>query len=204
MKINRRLILMFVALALIALVTMGNTDGCTQMSEEQRNQFQRKIESTDQLLRNQPATMLGFSMDRYLADQRNVRFNDPNKMCYLYINTFDGAWLRMTIIGKVASTSKRLSAPEQEYLVNGSGANPLGPAPDEMGMYGSSDPAKIGISTMGSLLEFGGFLGYFVSEVPLSFEGLNRPMVNVTIEMPADQRAGFLDKLAALRQEASK
>ena len=111
MKITGRRILMFVALGLVAMVCMGNTSGCSGISEEQQAAFNRKIQSIDRLLHNQPATTLNYSMDRYLMDQRNVRFNDPNKMCYLYINTFDGSWLKVTIVGKVASTSKRLSTP---------------------------------------------------------------------------------------------
>ncbi|HSI20282.1 MAG TPA: hypothetical protein VLA04_01045 [Verrucomicrobiae bacterium] len=175
------------------LATASTLGGCGQTVADKQNE--EKMNRAQVLMENQPPTQIEYSMDRYLLNQRNSRFNDPNKMSYLYVVLMDGTWLKVTIIGKLTSTSKRLTSPE--------GQNTVGsyPAPDEMATYGSSDPSRVGMTTMGSLLEFGGYSSFIYSEVPLSFQGLKQPMVEVAVVATPAQRLELLEKLDALKKD---
>lgn len=186
-------------LLLTSVCLMGASgDGCEPSVRDV--QTQQKLADVDALMTRQPTPTIKYSMDRHLLAERLIRFNDPNKMCYLYICTIDGTWLKLTVIGKVASTSKRLTNPKGYESYSSSYYETE--LPDEMGTYGSSEPAKVGMTTLGSLIEYGGFTSYFLSEVPLTFEGMNKPMVSLKVEIPAEQRAAFLASLEALKKEA--
>lgn len=191
---------------LVMFVFIG---GCfeTKMDSQQAAEAKKKIANVNSLMKTQGATALTFSMDRYLLDERNGRLNDPNKMSYLYMFVPMGPSLQITIVGKVASASKRLSTPVQRYkmdLGQYTGST-LGPAPDDMGTYGhSSGNAKICLTTIGSLLEFGGAAAYFYSEVPLIFTGLSKPMVKVTVEATAAQKIKLTKRLNLLKAKARR
>lgn len=192
MKIRGRHLL----LLLCPMILMG-VDDCHNESTRQVN---RRNNNNERLLANQPGPQISFSMDRWLLAERLTRFNDPNKMSYLYACFPDGTWLKVTIVGKLASTSKRLSNPD--YTGTSSGANAYSYAgADEMGTWGSSQPDKVGMTTLGSLLELGGFMGFVYSEVPLSFGGMDKQIVEVNVEATADERAAFLLKLEGVREE---
>lgn len=123
-----------------------------------KRQNRKKMKTVRNLMNAQPNPVLNFSMDRYLLGERLIRFNDPNKMSYLYVCFIDGTWVQLTILGKVASTGKRLTPPVRNYTIDRGGysGTELGPAPDEMGVYGdSSGGAKVGMTTLGSLIEYG-------------------------------------------------
>jgi len=173
--------------------------GCDQTVMEKANN--KKIADAENLMTSQPAPTTKWSMDRYLLGERLTRFNDPNKMCYLYLVFCDGTWLKATIIGKLSSTSKRLTSPEVYTKVLGTGTYEVMPAPDEMGTYGSSDPAHVGMTTLGSLIEAGGFMSYIYSEVPLTFTNMNKPMVEMVVNVTAVEKQALLEKLEALKRE---
>lgn len=187
----------------LAFVLLTSESDCGVDESQENAAFNKKKENVQSLMSNQPGTPIDFSMDRFLLNERNVRFNDPNKMSYLYIVLLDGTWLKVTIVGKLASTSKRLTRPEEEYYLSLSSANQLGPSPDEMGTYGSSDPARVGMLTLGSLIEFGGFSSYIYSEVPLSFSGLQRPVIEIApIELNQSDKKMLLDGLNELKKQS--
>lgn len=172
----------------------------------QKDEFQKKQENVNRLMRKQPGTSVSFSMDRYILDQRNVRFNDPTKMSYLYVCFIDGTWLEMTIIAKAASTSKRLTTPNQEYRVD-HGQYPgttLGPAPDEMGTYGSSMGDKCAMTTIGSLVEWGGFISYIWSETPLYFSNMQTQMVKVEVQATPEEVVKFKANINDLKNKFGK
>lgn len=195
---RKRIGMALVLVVAIVTLTGASGDGCEP--SESQIQTQKKLEDVNVMMTRQPTPTVQFSMDRWLLSERLTRFNDPNKMCYLYICTNDGTWLKVTVVGKVASTSKRLTQPEGYDYYNGSYYRTQ--LPDEMGTWGTSEPAKVGMSTLGSLLEFGGFMTYFLSEVPLTFEGLGKPMVSLRVEVPAEERAAFLARLDTLKKGA--
>lgn len=178
---------LFLCFSLMACLPEG-----TQSSEQK--EFKKKKASVGSLMAKQPGTTLDFSMDRYLLDERNIRFNDPNHMNYAYIFAGDQI-LEVTIRGKLASTSKRLTAPVQSYKID-RGANwgtALGPAPDMMGTYGHSSGGKVGMTTIGSLIEMTGFFICIYSEMPLNFTNLDKPIVKFTVEASPEEKK-VLDK----------
>jgi len=162
-----------------------------------------KIKRAEGIMQTQPAPEIKFSMDRYILSERLTRFNDPNKMCYLYLIFCDGTWLQMTIIGKMTSTSKRLTSPEVYTSVMAGNYEKM-PAPDEMATYGSSDAAHVGLTTIGSLIEAGGFLSYIYSETPLTFKNMSKPIAEMVVEASKEDRKLLLDKLNGLKREMSK
>lgn len=184
----RRVIFLLLVI-LVSIPLLAAQDGC---DTERTKQYEKKLRNVDDLMKNQPGSEVEFSMDRYLLDERNTRFNNPNKMSYLYVVLLDGTWLKVTIVGKLTSTSKRLTAPD--HLDE--------PQPDEMGVYGQSDPAKVGMTTIGSLLEFGGFVSYVYSEIPLSFVGLDKRVIELVLEVTPEERSLLFQKLEEARRQA--
>lgn len=181
--------------------------GCPDNPSEMDRQAEKKMQNAASLATNQPAPMIDFSMDRYLLSERLTRFNDPNKMTYLYVILPDSSWLKVTIIGKLSSTSKRLTRPVDTFLAKNRQSESddfytqeIGPAPDDMGVYGSSEPAKVGMTTIGSLIEIGGFLAYIYSETPLNFTGMDRPIIELSVEATDDERAALDAKLQSLQK----
>jgi len=183
---------------LLLLPFVIGADGCGDTSEANR-QFNQKIQNTESLLTKQETPQIDFSLDRYLISERLKRFNDPNKMTYLYVILPDGNWLQVTIIGKLSSTTKRLT-PKDGYPMLRYGSYIYGEAPDEMGVWGSSDPAKIGMTTLGSLLEIGGFLAYLYSETPLVFKNFDKPIIEINVEASQEEKAAFLSQLETLKK----
>lgn len=172
--------------------------GCELTTTQKANV--EKIRRAENLLVSQPAPEIKFSMDRYLLTERYVRFNDPTKMCYLYLVFIDGTWLQTTIVGKFTSTSKRLTPDETVESLGGSYYTTK--APDEMATWGSSEPAKLGMTTLGSLIETGGFMSYIYSETPLTFTNFNKPMAKIVVEVTPEERAELSRRLASLRNQA--
>jgi hypothetical protein len=172
----------------------------------QKTEFEKKQQNVNRLMKKQPGTPVPFSIDRYILDQRNTRFNDPTKMSYLYVCFMDGTWIEMTIIAKAASTSKRLSSPVQPYRLD-LGANygtSLGPAPDDMGTYGSSVGDKCAMTTIGSLVEWGGFVGFIWSETPLYFSNMKTQMVKVEVKASPEELMKFKSDVNTLKSKFGK
>jgi hypothetical protein len=195
--------------ALFCLFLVSSAESCDS-TPTQTKQTTEKLKNTEMLLERQPGTPINFSMDRFLLDERNRRFNNPEKTCYIYICFADGTWLKTTILGKLASTSKRLTRKEQLAWFDSDGdgtgdTTHLSEAPDEMAMWGSSDPAKVGMLSEGSLVEFGGgMIGYIYSEVPLNFSNLQKPMIELTIQANAEERASLQRQLQKLQSDFKK
>jgi hypothetical protein len=171
-------------------------DGCSSNPEALR-QNQIKQETTEALLKKQPNPQLGHSMDRDLLIKRLVRFNNPNQMNYLYIFT-PSKNLELTIVGKVASTSKRLTDPEGWVTFNSNTYRI--PIADEMGTWGSSDPAKVAMTTMGSLIEFGGGMFFYIySETQLNIG--NEQLTKITVQLDDQEKARMAKELAELQNK---
>ena len=162
--------LVFVFVTLIMFISMS-CNWSTPQNDVERSTM-KKLENTSTLLQMQPAPKLNYSHERYILSERIKRWNDPNKVLYLYIFTPTNIVYYVTVRGKLSSTSKRLTP--TWMLINCDKGSSYGhcivEAPDEMGTWGKSSPAKVGIMTNGSLIEIGGFTGYILTEEPLKFE----------------------------------
>ena len=209
---NRVLFVRWLTFACLSFVAV--LGACQKPFTASEQQYAAKLENTERLIEKQPAPDINYSMDRFLLAERLVRFNDPTKMTYLYITLMDGTWLKVTIVGKLTSTSKRLNRQEQTFRFTSPDCTSSnkqdcistmnGQAQDEMGVYGSSEPAKVGMTTAGSLLEFGGFASYLYSETPLAFSGLDKKMVEVTVEVTDTERKELQKNLDTLTQKMNR
>ncbi len=197
----------FIAVIFMILLTFGLT-GCLGDETSDTNvvgkQIRQKQQNIQNIFERQPTPMIKWSMDRYLQKERLLRFNDPNKMNYLYICFPGGEWIQFTIIGKLASTSKRLTPPVKQYRINNGSyeGTALGPAPDEMAVFGNSSPAKIGMTTLGSLFEMGGFISYIYSETPLNFKNMLKEMIEIEVSVTPAEKAALETKLKSVKSEA--
>lgn len=193
----------FLLVSLLVCTLFGfGFDSCDSSNPEAERQTRIKQENTESLMKKQPTPQIGFSMDRYLLSERLVRFNDPNKMNYLYVFAGNKVY-EITIVGKVASTSKRLTDPEGwvNFANSTSSANQYRvPVADETGTWGSSDPARLAMTTLGSLIEFGGFMGYFYSETQFSFANGASDLVKITVEINQEEKLKMANDLLELKK----
>lgn len=191
----------------IAAFTLGSSDCSGPSANEETKQFQQKKETVQSLMAKQPSPQLRWSADRFLLRERLIRFNDTNKMSYLYVFLFNGQVLETTIKSKLASTGKRLTAPVQQYKIDAGShrGTTLGPAPDEMAVYGhSTGSAKVGMTTIGSLIEMGGGMMFYIySEAPLQFRGIERK-ITFDIEASKEELELYKDRLNRMAGEAAK
>lgn len=170
---------------------------CIEESQKVKQQREKAL-NVETLMEKQGVPNIDFSMDRYLLKERIERFNDPNKISYLYVFTPSGPVVSFTIIGKVASTSKRLTNTEE--IMDGT-TGLLVPSHDEMGVWGtSSGDGKVGMTTIGSLIEFGGFGFYIYSEIPISFSGLNQPVIELELHASEAEKKELFRNLETLKR----
>lgn len=178
-------------------------DSCETSSNESTRQRQAKERNTESLSKKQPLPDINFSMDRDLLIKRLTRFNNPNKMNYLYIFAGDRI-LELTIVGKVTSTTKRLTDPQKWDSPDGiSGEYDRIDIADEMGTFGSSNGASLAMTTLGSLVEFGGFIGYFYSEVQFEFSGEEK-VTKINIQLSEAEKSTLNKELNSLRNAYNK
>lgn len=198
------LLVLLVIIAFMAFTLTSCIEESTVSVEQQ--QMNKKKEAAAALMEKQGTTTISFSMDRYLHIQKLERFNDPNKMTYCYLFLMNGQVLEMSIVGKMASSGKRLTRTHQrleDWDCGSHYCDQWAEAPDEMGMYGpSSGGGKLAMTTFGSMLEIGGFFSYIYSEVPLTFTNLKVPVVKFEIKATAAEKAALLKSLSKVKQEA--
>lgn len=209
MKVSRS-IFRVVAVLIISIVIFCVLSGsnCDGTNTTQRQDFLNNKLNVQGIISRQPTPALSFSMDRYIHIERAIRFNDPNHMSYLYVFMANGSVIEMTIVGKVASTSKRLTNPV-DILGDDTNGYYQQPAADVMAMFGESSGGKAGISTFGSLFEFGGgFMSYFESETPATFTdkrtGQAMPVIGVDFKMSDKEKQSFLRELGLLQKVTKK
>jgi hypothetical protein len=204
---KKNLFTLIVLMAIMVGFLSLTAESCSlkpDMGSNRDKETKKSARNTESLLAKQPANTVAYSWDRYLLNERNTRFNDPNKLNNLYVILVDGTWLKVTIISKLASTSKRLNPTEKvDFVSNGNGYNPYKTDnSDEMGTWGTSAPDKVGMTTLGTLFEIGGNNTSFIfSEVPLSFTGLNKTIIELKAEASNEEKLQLLEKLNKQQKE---
>lgn len=116
----------------------------------------------------QPPVMLNWSLERDQLNERNTRWNDPNKISYIYLMSDFGTVVGyFPIRGKVSSVNSKLTT-NLQGLYNGSVVE----SPSMDGSYGSNGDAVFFFLTDGTYMEWSG--KYLVSDnyVKLSQEPL--------------------------------
>lgn len=155
------------ALALVALAA------CTSGAEERKaaqavsGDQQKKYEIADPF----PASALkGRSLERKNIAERLVRYNDPNKISYIYLLAQNGQVISyFTIKGKVSNAGSQL-LPEDDIL------DPCGTdycptvvdSAGDDGSYGPDEDSIFFFTTDGTLVEWGGL--YLLSDKPLDIK----------------------------------
>jgi len=111
--------------------------------------------------KNQPPKLLKWSLERENLNARNKRWNDPNKISYIYLLSDMGTCVGyFPIKGKVSSVNSKLTTNQQ--LIKGGGNHNYGyingvvESPSMDGSYGSNGDAVFFFLTDGTYMEWAG------------------------------------------------
>lgn len=117
----------------------------------------------------QPAPFIKHSVERDNLIARLNRWNNPNKISYIYLMEKGvGIVAYFAIKGKVSSVNSKLTTNQQLLYKNKSGYSPSAVAvesPDMDGSYGSNGDAIFFFTTDGKYMEWNGT--YFLSDAPV-------------------------------------
>lgn len=135
----------------------------------------RRSESIQKkLTETQPQPQIDWSLERQNIIDRTERWNDPNKLSYIYLMSDMGTIVAyFPIRGKVSSVNSALSTPSQivkdphtwRYNGGGAGSSLVLESPQEDGSYGTNGDAIFFFLTDGTYVEWSGT--YFLSDNPL-------------------------------------
>jgi len=109
--------------------------------------------------KNQPPKQLQWSLERDNLNKRNARWNDPNKVSYIYLLSDTGIIISyFPIKGKVSSVNSKLTTNQQVikagyYRESGMG---VVESPSMDGSYGSNGDAVFFFLTDGTYMEWAG------------------------------------------------
>lgn len=108
----------------------------------------------------QPPTTLKWSLERDNIDKRNQRWNDPNKISYIYLLSDYGTIIAyFPIKGKVSSVNSKLTTNMQvvgDYWNTGGGAVGTVESPSMDGSYGTNGDGIFFFLTDGTYMEWAG------------------------------------------------
>lgn len=107
----------------------------------------------------QPPKMLPWSLEREQLNERNLRWNDPNKVSYIYLLSDMGTIIGyFPIKGKVSSVNSKLTTNQQmirRYNTSSSGSGVV-ESPSMDGSYGSNGDAVFFFLSDGTYMEWAG------------------------------------------------
>jgi len=139
------------------------SSGVTQREEASFTERQQQ-----KLIKAVPPPALEYSLERENLSKRLVRFNDPNKVSYIYLISYGKVMGFYAIKGKVSSVNSRLTTGEQ-IVSRGSTASFFDryvvESPQLDGSYGTNGNAIFFFTTEGVYVEWSGV--YMLSDRPL-------------------------------------
>lgn len=143
--------------------TLSNiaVDAFTDIDENSYGREQAITEvSQSNFNKTQPPKLLKWSLERDNLNKRNARWNNPNKISYIYLLSDTGIIISyFTIKGKVSSVNSKLTTNQQvvgDYWHNGSGLVGTVESPSMDGSYGSNGDAVFFFLTDGTYMEWAG------------------------------------------------
>jgi hypothetical protein len=174
-----------VIIILITVVIVVTSSGCsfedtptvtdTSIAPQDVAKAEQKDQQQNQagLVKAQPATKLDWSLERDQLDKRNVLWNDPNKISYIYLMSYGKVMAFYTIKGKVSSVNSSLTGAEQivkDPNIEGYGEGHyseslLMESPDYDGSYGDNGAGVFFFCTDGTYVEWNG--EYMLCDRPL-------------------------------------
>lgn len=176
---NRRHLLI-VPVAASLLVLAGCDSGSTshvpsaKSIQSQQQRLTSQAFSQQQAAVPYPASQLRDSLERRNIRERLLRTNQPDRIQYVYLLSYDGKYLGYYAIkGKITSTQSQMTA-DQTELNHGSYGQSVVDAPGDDGSYGTNEPGYYFFTTEGVMVTAD--MPYVVSDAPLS---VNAPKLNV-------------------------
>lgn len=145
-----------------------------------QQQEQRSLEQQQQvLIKNQPAPLMDYSLERENIAKRLTRFNDPNKLGYLYTLTENGQIIGFYVVkGKISSVNSYMTTSEQmicygdQHGFSDSAYSDYGclttEAPDSDGSYGTNGEAIFWFDVNDVYGEWNGLYQYMDEPLDLS------------------------------------
>lgn len=129
-------------LLIASLVVGALLVGCDERSQTTQQQEAARTERNQRtLLENQPPISLEYSLERENINKRTLRFNDPNKISWLYLLSDTGQiYTFLPIKGKVSSVNSWVTTPEQIICPRAESCVTV-ESPSEDGSYGSNGDA---------------------------------------------------------------
>ena len=159
------LLILVMTFCLVGCDEQEDTGGGTAQKEEM------KITNANQLrlIGNTPPPEIRESLERANLVERLIRFNDANKVSYIYLLSRYGSVITfMAIKGKVSSVNSMLTTTEQivdKWHSNGGSWAVAIASPDLDGSYGSNGDAIFFFTTEGVYCEWNG--EYLLCDQPL-------------------------------------
>lgn len=152
-------------------------DSVTRIDKNSYGREQTRTEQNQNHLNQvQPAEKLDWSLERENLNQRLKRWNDPNKVSYLYTLSDTGVILGYYVIkGKVSSVNSKLTTTNQLIYNESSyydSVTGVVESPDMDGSYGSNGDAVFFFLTDGTYMEYNGKYQLSDNPVKLSQEPL--------------------------------
>lgn len=139
---------------------------------------------------NQPPTMLNWSLERENLDNRNQRWNNPNKISYIYLFEYGRLVGYYPMKGKVSSVNSKLTSNEQVIIADsyhyqgGSYAQGTVESPSMDGSYGSNGDAIFFFLTDGTYMEWNGHYLLFDKPMKVNVE----PMITYEVKDKKDEK----------------
>lgn len=166
---RRLVILLFVCL--VVLLT-ADCEGSRYegQGETQKKEAEFSEQQQSRLLKGHPQPILDYSLERVNLTERLERFNDPNKISYIYLLSDTGQiYTFLPIKGKVSSVNSKLSTGEQiiddPFAYYESGGGKVVESPQEDGSYGTNGDAIFFFTTENIYVEWNG--KYLLVDQPL-------------------------------------
>lgn len=158
---KRLILILLIMFSLVACDQRYEGQGETQRAEAKFSEGQQ-----GRLLAAHPQPKLEYSLERVNLTTRLQRFNDPNKVSYIYLLSDTGQiYTFLPIKGKVSSVNSALSISEQivddPYAVGGKVVE----SPQEDGSYGTNGDAIFFFTTEDIYVEWNG--KYLLLDQPL-------------------------------------
>jgi len=159
---------------LVLLVVVGSLLFVTSCGVETEEKTQAKeVEITEEqhtrLMKSTPPPTLEFSLERENLKERLVRFNDANKVSYIYLVSYGKIMAHYVIKGKVSSVNSKLTTGEQivkdPYAYYECRAGKVVESPQLDGSYGMNGDAVFFFTTDNIYVEWNG--EYMLCDQPL-------------------------------------
>lgn len=171
MKHFTSITIILISLLALAVAACRTGQGYEGQGETQRVEAKFSEEQQERLLAAHPQPALNYSLERVNLTERVNRFNDPNKVSYIYLLSDTGQiYTFLTIKGKVSSVNSKLSTGEQivddpfGYGTSGVGGQVV-ESPQEDGSYGTNGDAIFFFTTENIYVEWNG--KYLLLDQPL-------------------------------------